>query len=350
MNRYIILFVVILSIIISCERQPRKKATASGRTSEMLVIMEKKHWEGNEGEIIRYTFGGAQPMLPQREPMFDLRHVDKPNFSSMFETHRSILMVTIDPTLERERIETRRDVWAYPQRVVTIYAPDADRLESLIERNEQQLIDMYLETERERLINAYKRMSNEDVRKTLNNKYNVNLLVPQGYFLAIQKDNFVWLRRTGTDEDLEMGLMLTILPYTDPDKDFDHNVIWSRRDSITREHISGQLPDSYMTTYDDIPPDYKEINFKDRYAVKLRGLWKMEGDFMGGPFVNYTMVDELTNRLINLDVFVWAPDFDKRDYLRQLEAIVYTLEFPGEEYDYEEDIEEEPITVKPDQE
>jgi hypothetical protein len=51
----------------------------------------------------------------------------------------------------------------------------------------------------------------------------------------------------------------------------------------------------------------------------------MENDFMGGPFLHYTLVDEKNNRVIELDAFVFAPKFDKREYLRELEAIVKTV-------------------------
>ncbi len=341
MNRLFLLSAILVFIFASCGTEERKrKASATGRTGELLVVMDKNHWEGRAGDMVKNTFGAYQEMLPQPETKFDVRHIDKANFTSLFETHRNLLMVEIDPTLEKARLESRSNIWSRPQRVVRIYAPNDSLLEVTLERNARQLIDLYLENERERLISAYRLMSNPQVRNAIEERFNVKLLVPEGYFIAIEEENFAWLRRTGTKEDLDMGLLLTILPYTDPDVDFDYDVIWSRRDSITKRHIAGQLPNSYMTTYEDIPPNYREINFKGRYAVELRGLWKMEGDFMGGPFVNYTMVDETTGRLINIDVFVWAPPFDKRDYLRQLEALAYTLEFPGEQ-DLEEEEQEE---------
>ncbi len=347
MNRLLVLSTIILFFVLfSCETEERKRrrVSATGPTGEMLVVMDQKKWDGKAGELIKNTFGAYQPMLPQPESMFDLRHIDKDNFTSLFETHRNILIVEIDSSIEKTRLETRQNLWAQPQRVIRIYAVNDSLLELTLERNEQQLIDLYFENERKRLINAYRLMRNDKARNALHNRFNIDLLVPEGYFIATEEENFVWLRRTATKEDLEMGMLLTILPYTCPDKDFDYDVVWSRRDSITKRHVPGQLPNSYMTTYEDIPPDYREINFKGRYAVKLRGLWKMEGDFMGGPFVNYTMVDESTGRLINMDVFVWAPPFDKRDYLRQLEALAYSIEFPGEK-DIEPETEPEDIEL-----
>jgi hypothetical protein len=65
-------------------------------------------------------------------------------------------------------------------------------------------------------------------------------------------------------------------------------------------------------------------------------LWRVEGDFMGGPFVNITFVDEKTSRLVILDGFVYAPKYDKRDYLRQVEALMHSVK-PWAETDASED-------------
>lgn len=333
---YFIFTIAALLLLLSCQTEQRsRKPSATGRSNEMLVVIDEQHWNGRAGDAVKSVFAAPLDMLPQPESKFDLRPVEENNFSSLLETHRNILMVYIDPQHEETRLETRRDIWSYPQRVVRIYAPDVPALEETLQRNSRRLVDLYLETERERLQNAYAMMTNDQVRNAIKDKFNLSLLVPEGYFVAIEDNDFMWVRRTGIKEDLEMGLLLTVYPYTDPDKDFDYDVIWQRRDSITKTHIAGELPDSYMTTYDkdDIPPNSREIDFNGRYAVELRGLWRMHGDFMGGPFVNYTLVDETTNRLVNMDIFVYAPAHDKRDYLRQLEALAYSLEFPDDEND-----------------
>jgi len=54
------------------------------------------------------------------------------------------------------------------------------------------------------------------------------------------------------------------------------------------------------------------------------------GDFMGGPFINYTMVDQRHQRVVTIDGYVYYPSKDKKNLLRQLEALIYTLSFPEE--------------------
>jgi hypothetical protein len=72
----------------------------------------------------------------------------------------------------------------------------------------------------------------------------------------------------------------------------------------------------------------KEINFKGRFAVQLRGLWKVNNYYMGGPFISYAMVDEGTNRLYYVEAFLYSPGEEQRDDLRELNTILKTFDFP----------------------
>ena len=51
---------------------------------------------------------------------------------------------------------------------------------------------------------------------------------------------------------------------------------------------------------------------------------------MGGPFVNYTFYDESTERIYMIDGMVFAPGFDKREFLRHVEAIAHTFRLAAE--------------------
>ena len=62
----------------------------------------------------------------------------------------------------------------------------------------------------------------------------------------------------------------------------------------------------------------------------MRGLWKMVGDMMGGPFVSHARLDEKNQRVVVAEGFVYAPETDKRNFIRRIEAALYTLRLPGE--------------------
>ncbi|MFO7977366.1 MAG: DUF4837 family protein [Bacteroidales bacterium] len=327
-----LLLITMVIVLAACSTEPRSsKPSASGRAGELLVVMPTNQWKGHAGEIVRGVFQTNVPMLMQAEPTFDVVQVNETAFVKMFETHRHIFMVDIDPSLEKATVEMNQHLWSYPQMVIRVKAPNDSLLERVMNVNEESFREYYLKIETQRLINAYKRMVNEEARQAVQEMFGFTMIVPEGYYVAKRGEDFMWLRRTSTNQDLDMGVLIATMPYNDPATDFDPQTIRQRRDSLTREYIPGQMPDSYMTTYEELDHAYREISFNGHYAMEARGLWRMEGDFMGGPFVNYTLVDQKNNRLVILDGFIYAPDFDKRDYMRQVEAVIRSLSLEGDD-------------------
>jgi hypothetical protein len=61
-------------------------------------------------------------------------------------------------------------------------------------------------------------------------------------------------------------------------------------------------------------------------VVELRGLWDLENGFMGGPFISHSVYDAKRNRIVTVDGYIYHPNQKKRVKLRQIEAIIYSLE------------------------
>jgi hypothetical protein len=72
-------------------------------------------------------------------------------------------------------------------------------------------------------------------------------------------------------------------------------------------------------------PSYEEFSFNGGFAAEVRGLWRMENDFMGGPYYSLTFYDEPNARLITVEGYAYAPYFDKRPYMREIEGIVKSV-------------------------
>jgi hypothetical protein len=56
----------------------------------------------------------------------------------------------------------------------------------------------------------------------------------------------------------------------------------------------------------------------------------LDGEAMGGPFVSLTRLDQVNGRVVTAEVFLYAPGQKKRNAMRQIEAILYTLKMPNE--------------------
>ena len=79
-----------------------------------------------------------------------------------------------------------------------------------------------------------------------------------------------------------------------------------------------------MTTEKRVDLTYEPIMLHDKYCGVLRGLWKMVSDKMGGPFVSHAFLDTKTQRVIVAEGLVYAPETTKRNYIRRIEAALYT--------------------------
>ena len=91
--------------------------------------------------------------------------------------------------------------------------------------------------------------------------------------------------------------------------------------------IGETMPDGsvpYMTTdHHVLQSSIQKVN--NQNVLEIRGLWAMEHEAMGGPFVLQARYDSIHQRVLVAEGFVFAPNKKKREYIRQLEAALHTV-------------------------
>ena len=331
MHFCILLGTVLLAMLITGGCKPKqdqapKKEDSSGATLELLVVTDnKEQWEGSLGDTLRNFFSQIQTTLPQPEPRFTLAHLEVTGFSKMFQPHHNILILTVDPESQNPMLETRKDLWAEPQRVIKISAPSYQALIAEVDSNKRAFMDLYLETEYTRTTKTDKTLLEDKLIRQLMDDYKISLVIPVGYVLAKKTNEFMWIRKETLKES--QGILIYIEPYTDTSQFSNDNII-RRRNFYTMNWIPGPSEGSFMTTdVNNTKPLFRRIMLNERFTVESRGAWETMGDFMGGPFVSYTMVDEKQNRLVTLEGYVYAPNAPKTILLHHVEAICRTVEF-----------------------
>jgi hypothetical protein len=98
-------------------------------------------------------------------------------------------------------------------------------------------------------------------------------------------------------------------------------------------NVPGMFENTYMTIAPAVTPSIKYMRYKGRDFAEIKGLWDVHNDFMGGPFVAHAFYSKDGKDMIVLLAFVYAPRYDKRHYLRQVESILYSFEWAAEETD-----------------
>ncbi len=70
---------------------------------------------------------------------------------------------------------------------------------------------------------------------------------------------------------------------------------------------------------------FDEVEFNGRFAIRMQGLWQMADYSMGGPFVSYLFYDEAQKRMYFLDGSVFAPAYEKKKLIQDVDVMMHTL-------------------------
>jgi hypothetical protein len=322
---------IFLLLLTSCSLGESGLVSSTGSVNELLIVTnDKDQWEGALGDTIRTFFAAEQIGLSQPEPVFDLLNIADEHFKDMFIKFHNIFIVDINPQVTQTTSETLQNLWADPQRVIKITAPDLPSFYKEFDLKKEAFLKLFVDLERERTLTTDKMTADIQLSETMAKKFGIRLPLPEGFYVAKEAPDFIWLRHkvTKVKQELELGIMIYSMDYHDTIV-FNPKHILRWRNSLTLEYIPGPSPISFMKVANEvIPPVFDTItDFPGGYAVETRGLWEVENDFMGGPFINYTFIDKANNKVITLDGYVYNPNDVKKYYLRELESIFFAAKF-----------------------
>lgn len=325
--RYQVFTIIFLLFLLSCNEPEQRIARSVGATGEILVVSQNdQQWDGQIGDTVRAFFGQDQYGLPQSEPLFKLSEIKIDQLSEMFKKHRNLFVIEINSKLSEAQVETRSDMWAKPQRVVKISAPNAESWTEAFAKNKEGFLLLYNQTERERLLNIFRPTAKADLMEEVYKNFQMKMLIPEGFYVAKQLPGFMWLRKE--TNDMSQGFILYQRPYRDT-ADFSLNKFVKVRDSLLFQYVPGPSDGSFMTTDKEFvkPKLVKTTHFVTDFATEVRGMWNVAGDFMAGPYLSYTFVNPASQQLVTAEGYIYYPNKDKRDQLRQLEALLHSIAF-----------------------
>jgi hypothetical protein len=123
---------------------------------------------------------------------------------------------------------------------------------------------------------------------------------------------------------------MNIIAYSMPWDSFSTDSTFVRdivkmRDSIGKKYVPGPYEGTFMITEKAFSPYVFPAEVNGFKAAEVRGIWEISGYPMAGPFLTYIISDEINNRKLILEGFIFAPSANKRDDLLELEAIMKTL-------------------------
>ena len=319
---------VTMLALISCNETSRKKAllpNISGKAGEVIVVINKGDWEGAVGTTLRDTLAKDCPFLPQKEPLYTLVDVIPSGFTNMFQIHRNIVIVRIGNDVVEPGVNIRYDVWARPQCVITINAIDSDSAVQLIKENSKRIITSLEQIERDRIIANSKKYEERSIAPAGTEMIGGSPHFPSGYRLKKKTDDFIWVEYSV--QYVTQGILIYKYPVVEGEDMMNLDNIIEENNAMLKANVPGMFENTYMMTSTFARRSIEYLKYKGRDFAEVRGYWEVYNDFMGGPFVSHAFYSQDGRNMIVMEGFVYAPKYDKRHYLRQVEAILYSFEW-----------------------
>ena len=325
MNRTRLFSVLASAVMVfgGCKGNGTLLPNVSGKAGEIIVAMDKNDWDGNLGSTTRTILAADYPFLPQQEPLFSLSNVPVTGFADLFKVHRNLLFFNISKS-DQSGVVYKNDVWAHPQCVIQVTAPTSDSAAVILKENSERIINSFEQAERDRIIANSIRYEEHSIPPAVKEMTGGSPHFPSGFKLRKKTSDFLWI--SDDKQYVTQGVFIYRYPAAENENFSMENII-AHRDAALRENVPGMFENTYMITSDAVTPAVNYIRFRGRQFAETRGLWEVYNDFMGGPFVSHSFYSKDGQYIIVLDGFVYAPKYDKRQYLRQVEAIMYSFEW-----------------------
>ena len=259
--------------------------------------------------------------LPQQEAVFDVSTIVSDGLTQATRYARNIVMVTtgID-SLKHATVSYQQNTYARPQLILHLRVASTSLLRPTllyyVRAIERQLVLQELNNGIALLRDKHNKAAEAMVREM----FGVRLWVPEDLNKWKRGQDFLWL-----SNDAARG-MQNICIYRYAGNVLTREQAIAKRDSMMKLNLPGESEGSYMKTapYPAVAVDNHSEKTPDGIRpTELRGLWEMQGEAMGGPFVSLST--RYGDSTLVVEAFVYAPETEKRRMVRRLEASLHTL-------------------------
>lgn len=328
--RYLTIILAVITTV-SCNQNKTRKAllpNISGKPGEVIVVIDRADWEGALGTAMRDTLECDCAFLPQKEPMYNLVNVPVGGFTNMFQIHRNIIIVHISPEVTEPGIVYKNDMWAAPQSVIRINASDSEQAVNLFKENSWKIKAVLEQAERGRLIANARKYEERGLAPVVTEMAGGSPHFPSGYQLKKKTSDFIWI--TYDTQFTQQSILIYKYPVEEGKDMMNPDNLLEAQSEMLKENVPGMFENTYMIISPIVRPAVTYKKYGEHQFAEIRGLWEVHNDYMGGPFVSHVFYTPDGKDMIMMQAFVYAPKYDKRNYLRQVESVLYSFEWKKE--------------------
>ena len=357
--KYLIIVSALILTAVSCQNDTVTTNTfknsisetlpkANGESGTVLISIDNTLWQGDIEHIINDQFSDtAQGPYIYAENVFDFIHEDPSTINSIRKKHRNFLRIILDTekSYEQTEVVVKQDFKASNQLYVVFRDSDKERLETFLKNELRTYIALFDLEETERLTKEYNSSGNSGFDKEAQQKFGISISIPNSARFKANKDSIIYALDKSVDETTrdnpntgakggtywsQKGILIWNTPYKD-ETSLEPMTILASRDVTLKQNVKGTVVNSYMAT-EYAPthvPTFTYFELDGQKAVKVEGLWKHDGNPAasgGGPFVQYSLVHPTRHTVVHVSTHVFAPRYNKREYIRQIRAILLTVQ------------------------
>ncbi len=350
---YLLFFTTSIFLFHACSSEVHSNASlkpyAHSELDQIAVVADPILWNSDLQDTFEYYFTSAYPILPHPEPRYDLLYFSPEELLETplrRELRIYVLLINLSnnkspltqmalqdlPKGKITEAETKGhltvfgyDKWAEGQMLIYMIGKNPEELKKAIVKDFPGIDQKLKAFQKEKVAaSVYFGGRARGIEKKIEGQFGIRLKIPAKYKVALEDQNFLWLRDDSRQE-VTTGILLYKVPYEDK-KQLSYEGFKETRNAAGR-YISTHVPNTHMIINDrDLPMFTRQLQLNGIYAIEARGIWEIDHDFMGGPFISYLLLNPKTNELILIDGFVFAPGENKRRYMREVEHLLHSVQ------------------------
>lgn len=334
-------FLFALFLLISCGDDENSNQSeefsylpdAVGGYSTINIIADETLWDYGLKKAVEPIFTQQIEGLLNPEREFDITTIRSKAFNRLFQRQRFLLIFVTGKKVLKSGVSLKKDVYANGQIIVQIAAKTNEEVYQLFKSKQTEVFQL-LDDHRSKIIQKLAaKNNNKKLEKTLANNHGIKLTIPKSYQLAADSTNFFYVTKKAELKCekfshnkcyIQTGIFTYFFNYTSQDV-FTPEKFIAMRDSVTKTYIEGNSTNdslrAYMQVYKGLPVSTENLNLNGKFGYEVKGWWDLKNGTMGGPFVSVAFVDEARSRVVVTDAFIYGPNFNKRRFIKELEAI-----------------------------
>ena len=294
-----LLFVFSFLFLFSCNEARKTLPKSTGSGNEIILVISDAISNKYPSKAIKEIFTEDYPGLQQSESFFNIIKINPTDFSTIFKTHQNIILIS-----ETQKKGSTKDLWARPQLVIGMQWNNQDNEKEFLKKCKRYR-DIFYQTQLNRVAEKFKK-KNQNIK----NNFGIHVKIPSEYTIIIDSTNIFWATFNPQQSDLIKQIIVFNLEVNEIN--FQENLI-NKIDSVLERTLKGNRENNFVQIEKRFPLEVSNNTY--------RGLWKMNQEFMGGPFLMKIQKKNEGEIVVSIGI-VFAPGKPKKHFMIEMEALL----------------------------